>query len=418
MAGAGAFGGGRGFAAANETGFDAVAVEPLEGDAVLGFEEFDFEEAAGGVGDVEVAAVGEHAVDVHQDEFDARGAREEIGGQFRLHRIKFASRRTVLEPVAGILHRYSMLPGGARVGVAVSGGADSVCLLDVLASMAAGQGWRLTVLHLNHGWRGAESDADAGFVEDLAGRYSLPCVTGKAAPPAGGNLEQQGREVRRRFFAEQRRALGLDRIATGHTLDDQAETVLFRALRGAGPGGLAGILPVTAEGIVRPLLGVKREWVLAWNRRRGLDWREDPTNADPRFRRNALRALLPELARLVNPAASEALARLAVISQDEEIDWCERVAAAGRAVWREEDGAWVARVDEIAGRGRAMARRLIRQGVENVRGGLISVDYAHIERVLALVERRGGEGKVQLPGGGGGAFVRVAADWKRSGASG
>ncbi|HRJ21232.1 MAG TPA: tRNA lysidine(34) synthetase TilS, partial [Bryobacteraceae bacterium] len=378
-----------------------------------------------------------------------------------------------------------MLPGGARVGVAVSGGADSVCLLDVLASMAAGQGWRLTVLHLNHGWRGAESDADAGFVEDLAGRYSLPCVTGKAAPPAGGNLEQQGREARRRFFAEQRRTLGLDRIATGHTLDDQAETVLFRALRGAGPGGLAGILPVTAEGIVRPLLGVKREWVLAWNRRRGLAWREDPTNADPRFRRNALRALLPELARLVNPAAVEALARLAVIAQDEEIDWCERVALlgvkrewvlawnrrrglawredptnadprfrrnalrallpelarlvnpaavealarlaviaqdeeidwcervalAGREVWREEEGAWVARVDEIAGRGQAMARRLIRQGVENVRGGLNSVDYAHIERVLALVERRGGEGKVQLPGG----WAERSCGWLRIG---
>ena len=293
-----------------------------------------------------------------------------------------------------------MLPGGARVGVAVSGGADSVCLLDVLFALAAGQGWRLTVLHLNHGWRGAGSDADAGFVEDLARRYSLPCIVGRAgAPAAGGNLEQQGREARRRFFAEQRLALGLDRIATGHTLDDQAETVLFRALRGAGPGGLAGILPVTAEGIVRPLLGVKREWVLAWNRRRGLEWREDPTNGDPRFRRNAIRALLPELARLVNPAASEALARLAVIAQDEEIVWCERVALAGREVWREEEGAWVARVDEIAARGRAMARRLIRQGVENMRGGLISVDFSHIEQVLALVERRGGEGKVQLPGG-------------------
>ena len=278
-------------------------------------------------------------------------------------RMKVASPPAVLEAVTANLNRYHMLPDGARAGVAVSGGADSACLLDVLAALAPRRGWSLFVLHLNHGWRGAESDEDERFVERLAASYGLPCVTGRGPAARAGNLEQQGREARRRFFAAQREALRLDRIATGHTLDDQAETVLFRALRGAGPGGLAGILPVTEEGIVRPLLTVGREQVRRWLRERGLAWREDPTNADPRFRRNALRAALPELARAANPAAREALARLAAIAYDEEKVWNQLVdecwgrigvAQAGA------DGSVILDAGKLAAEPPAVARRVCR----------------------------------------------------------
>ena len=179
----------------------------------------------------------------------------------------------VLEIVARTITRYSMLWPGARVGVAVSGGADSVCLLHVLVELAVGNQWHLEVLHLDHGLRGAESDDDAAFVARLAERFGLPFHTGSAdLLGRAGNLEQAAREARIGFFTSVARGAGLDRVATGHTLDDQAETVMFRALRGAGSAGLAGILPVTEQGLIRPLLGVERGQVLEWLRERG--WRK------------------------------------------------------------------------------------------------------------------------------------------------
>lgn len=306
-----------------------------------------------------------------------------------------------------------MLPGGARVGVAVSGGADSVCLLDVLAALAPAHGWALTVLHLNHGWRGDSSDGDARFVEQLAARYGFRCVVERmegAVPES--NLEARGREARRRFFAAQMAALPLDRVATGHTLDDQAETVLFRALRGAGPGGLAGILPVTAEGIVRPLLEMDRAAVGEYLRERELEWREDATNSDVRFRRNALRAVLPELSRLVNPEARRALARLADIALEEEAYWARLTGEAEGRVWREEDGALVARIEELMGGGRALARRLVRRAMGRLRGGLRAIDHDHVERVLAMAERERGEGRMDLPG----VVAERSCGWLRLGA--
>lgn len=319
----------------------------------------------------------------------------------------------MLEPVAGNLKRYHMLPRGARVGVAVSGGADSVCLLDVLAGLRAEWGWTLVVLHLNHGWRGEASEEDARFVERLAAGYGFECVTGRAGERLStGNLEEQGREARRRFFAEQKAALGLERIATGHTRDDQAETVLFRALRGTGPGGLAGILPVTAEGVVRPLLAVDRVWVGRWIVARGLEWREDATNADVRFRRNALRAVLPELARLVNPAAREALARLSEIARDEEEHWAQITAQAAARVWIEEDGARVARAEALRAEGRAVARRLVRWALEQARGHLRGVDHVQVERVLEMAARERGEARMRLPG----VWVERSCGWLRVGA--
>jgi tRNA(Ile)-lysidine synthase len=332
--------------------------------------------------------------------------------------MKVAGRRKVLEAVAGNLKRYHMLPDGARAGVAVSGGADSVCLLDVLATLAPAHGWTLAVLHLDHGWRGEQSREDARFVEQLAERYGLQCVVGQAAdyapakPGGSSNLEQQGREARRAFFAAQRAALGLDRIATGHTLDDQAETVLFRLLRGTGPGGLAGILPVTAEGIVRPLLSVGRPDIGQWLKTRGLAWREDPSNADTRFRRNALRAVLPELCRLVNPAARLALARLAEVACEEEKYWAGVVEESGAATLEpQQEGGHcvVVDVDKLLALPPALARRVLRRALEHVRGGLNALEYHHVESVLALARQPRGEGRRTLPG----AFVERSFHWLR-----
>src|SRR5262249_43173180 len=149
----------------------------------------------------------------------------------------------------------------------------------------------LSVVHIDHQLRGAESRADAGFVEGLATRYGLAFhlhridVGGEAAR-SGENLEQTARQVRLSVFERLRREGGVTRIAMGHTQSDQAETVLFRLLRGSGTTGLTGILPVTREGIVRPLLCVPRAEVESYLKAAELPWREDSSNRDARFTRN------------------------------------------------------------------------------------------------------------------------------------
>ena len=143
-----------------------------------------------------------------------------------------------------------MFAPGQRVGVAVSGGADSVCLLMVLRELAPSLGLTLTVLHLNHQLRGADSDADERYVGELASQYGFEVRSARAdvltiAFETGDNLEQAARRVRREFFLDFLRRGVLDRVALGHTRSDQAETVLFRFLRGAGTAGLAGMRPLT-----------------------------------------------------------------------------------------------------------------------------------------------------------------------------
>ncbi len=147
----------------------------------------------------------------------------------------------MLEQVRKTITRYNMLPRASRVAVAVSGGPDSICLLHTLVELAPSLEITLSVAHLNHQLRGAESDEDEKFVRELAATLGLPFHRAAANLPAHENLEQAGRNARRAFFA----LLPADRIALGHTRDDQAETVLFRLLRGSGLRGLAGIHPVS-----------------------------------------------------------------------------------------------------------------------------------------------------------------------------
>src|SRR6478735_4184777 len=171
---------------------------------------------------------------------------------------------TLPERVAEIIPRYNMLPAGGRVGVAVSGGADSVALLHILRDLWS----ELVVLHVNHHLRGEESDGDEAFVRELAQSLGLTIVVEHAVPPAG-NLEQEARRGRRAFFLRCREELDLKRVALGHTRSDQAETVLFRLLRGSGLTGLAGMRPASDDGFIRPLLTTSRDEVRRWAREQG-----------------------------------------------------------------------------------------------------------------------------------------------------
>jgi len=201
--------------------------------------------------------------------------------------------------------------------VAVSGGPDSVALLDVLHELAPALRLTLEVAHVHHGLR-PEADADADFARGLAERLGLPFhlerVRVRREPPWDG-LEAEARRARHAALEARARLIAAARIATGHTADDQAETVLMRLLDGAGPRGLAGIAP--ARGLlIRPLIESRREDVLAHLAARGLGWVEDASNRDPRFLRNRIRhQVLPYLAEVCGPRITESLCRSAALSR-------------------------------------------------------------------------------------------------------
>jgi tRNA(Ile)-lysidine synthase len=308
----------------------------------------------------------------------------------------------MLDRVAEFMARHRMLESGQRVGVAVSGGADSVFLLHALRELARHLDslWnlQLSVIHIEHGIRGPASVGDAEFVAHLAAALGLPLHIRYADVPAiDGNLEQAARNVRQAFYAELIASRAVDRVATGHTRTDQAETVLYRILRGAGLAGLSGVLPVTGQGLVRPLLEIDRAEIEAWLRERGIAWREDLTNQDRTFARNRLRhEILPLLRDGFNPQLDQALANLATLARDEENYWDAELARHLQPATSHHP--LVLPVSQLTEAPPALARRLVRRAVEIVKGNLRGIDFAHVERVIEMAGSREGHGRLQAPG--------------------
>jgi tRNA(Ile)-lysidine synthase len=290
-------------------------------------------------------------------------------------------------------------PAGSRIGVAVSGGADSTALLVWLRELGA---FELSAVHVNHGWRGADSDADAEFCRALAAGLGIPFHLRTASSPAAtGNLEEQARNLRLQFFDELIETKQVDFVLTAHTADDQAETVLFRLLRGASLQGLAGIHPQRG-GILRPMLRVRRSEVIAYLNERRQSWREDASNADTAFRRNRIRhELLPQLERDWNPEIVRALSQTAQLAWDEQQYWEESVARTAAGVFRFQGNTATVDASKLMSHPVAVARRLIRWVLLRIKGDIRSIEHAHIEAVLELARSEQplhGHGRVILPG--------------------
>lgn len=215
-----------------------------------------------------------------------------------------------------------LLPPGSRVLCAVSGGADSICLLELLRENRESLGIRLAAAHYEHGIRGEESLADAAFVEAFCRERDLPLVLEHGDVPAwakahGLGLEEAARELRYEFLERTADRLGCDRIAVAHNADDNAETLLLNLVRGGGAAGLAGIPPVRGR-IVRPLLEVPRSEIEAWLTQRGLAYRQDSSNFSDAYSRNLLRHRVLPVLRELNPAFAAAAGRTARLLREDE----------------------------------------------------------------------------------------------------
>jgi tRNA(Ile)-lysidine synthase len=312
----------------------------------------------------------------------------------------------MLDRIAEFITRHQMLEDRQRVGVAVSGGADSVFLLHALRELARQRdSWRnlqLSVVHIEHGIRGTASIADAEFVRHLAASLAIPFHLRQAdVPSIEGNLEEAARNVRQSFYAELIASGAVDRVATGHTRSDQAETVLYRILRGSGLTGLAGILPLTraglSAGLIRPLLEIDRGEIEAWLRERGIAWREDVTNQDRTYTRNRLRhEILPILRAGFNPQLDDALAHLAILARDEANYWEAELARQLPPATHHRP--LVLTASQLSSAPPALARRLLRRAIEIVKGDLRGIDFVHVERVLDMARSHNGHDRFQVRG--------------------
>jgi tRNA(Ile)-lysidine synthase len=314
----------------------------------------------------------------------------------------------------------SLLKPGLRLAVGLSGGADSVALLSALAARSGELGLVLHAAHLHHGLRGAEADSDLEFARALAAGLGLPfhearvdtAAEARANPKSGKpreTLEEAARRLRYAWFRQLMAAGEVDAVATAHTLDDQAETVLAKFLRGAWTEGLAGISPKLEgpEGrILRPLLAATRAEVEAYLGALGQEWREDSTNRHLGFTRNRIRHELLPLLESWNPQLREHLAQMAALAHDEEAWWRQELARVapqlllpGRPVrggGRAGGDGLALDVTRLAALPVAMQRRLLRFAAEQLGAGL---DFPSTEalRELALAGRAGQ--KCELAGG-------------------
>jgi tRNA(Ile)-lysidine synthase len=309
----------------------------------------------------------------------------------------------VLPDFQSYVAKHALLRPGDRVGVAVSGGADSVALLRCLLEAREEFGIVLSVVHFNHKLRNEDSELDEQFVGQLATRFDVPfqcdsADTRRFAREKELSLEAAARELRYTFFGRLVREGQLDKVATAHTLDDQAETVLLRLLRGTGTSGLAAVLPrlKVAEGaIVRPFLGSRRCDVLEYLNQIAQTWREDSSNVVPAFTRNRVRhQLVPLLETSFNPHVTVALANLAEVARAEDEFWSTQTAEAFVSCARPDhlDSAALCRLPL------ALQRRVVRLAA--IQKG-ITLDFEHTERILDLIKgTRSNAGRtIELPNG-------------------
>jgi tRNA(Ile)-lysidine synthase len=329
---------------------------------------------------------------------------------------------SLLNTIRYAIERQGLLRAGERVGVAVSGGADSVALLLLLVELRKQLGVVLSVVHFNHKLRGKHSEGDEKFAAGLAAKHKLGFHVGRAnigaeARRQKANLEDTARRARYEFFERLAKEGVVDKVAVAHTADDQAETVLAHILRGTGRAGLGGIHPRVGH-VVRPLLGLRRGDLRAYLKSKKQTWREDATNRDTRRMRARIRKkLLPVLEKQFQAAVVEHLGTLAELAREDEAFLDTLVSDRMRTCVEKDPGrARIFASDLLATkkdfntedtestegtekRSLAIGRRMVRRMVGELKPRAGQLNATHVASILDLAQR-GENGKcLQLPGG-------------------
>jgi tRNA(Ile)-lysidine synthase len=317
--------------------------------------------------------------------------------------------KALIKNVEQTIKRHKMLGAGDVVLVALSGGPDSVCLLSALEELRSRLSLTICAAHFNHRLRGEDFERDARFARRLSEQKGCAFVSGAGdvgafAKEQGLSLEDAGRKLRYEFLLRSARSLGANRVAVGHNADDQAETVLMRLMRGAGPHGLAGIPPVRRLGgprgpeIIRPLINAWRADIMRYLRARKLKYRKDATNESPEYLRNKIRLeLLPELEKQYNPRIKERLAYAAssLAAENDFIETQAQLLASEIVV--EKRPSWVVFDAVVLGAMHpAIRKRIFRALVSLAKTDAPMLEALHYEEADALICK--GAGRLDLPG--------------------
>lgn len=319
---------------------------------------------------------------------------------YKVSQIEKKVQRTVDQTLR--IHR--MVQNGDALLVAVSGGADSVALVDILRALAPKYSLRLAIAHLNHCLRQNESDRDEGFVADLAQQLELPFHVGREDVRRYQERhrlspEEAAREVRYGFCEAIASKYGYNKIALGHHGEDNAELVLMNLLRGSGPLGLSGISPVRDNKIVRPLINLRRSEIMDYVETKNLEYVTDSSNWDLKYHRNKIRAqLMPELTSEYNPKLIDSLNRLTAILGDEE-EWIEDLIHPlyQKAIIFKEKNKLGLSISELNQQPIAVRRRIIRKAIRSVKGNLRRIAFAHVASVCQLTQMGPANGILDLP---------------------
>lgn len=312
----------------------------------------------------------------------------------------------VLNTVTETISRHSLISEGDTVLVALSGGADSVCLLDALCKLEEKFGITVAAAHLNHMIRGAEADADEAYAAKLCESLDVRIHTCKVNIPEiaklqGVSEELAGRNARYDFFAKLSREFNYSKTATAHNRNDRAETVLMRIIRGTGTDGLGSIKYSREDGVVRPLLDVSRADIEEYCCENGLEYCSDSTNLDCDYTRNRIRnRLIPMIKSEFNPNIEECLCSLAdnAAADSEFINgYAERLYNRINSPMPHRKPT-VIDIKSLKMLSVGIQRRIIRIAAKEVMGAAYKTEKAHIDSVLAITDKNTGAG-VDLPDG-------------------
>jgi len=313
-----------------------------------------------------------------------------------------------LDKINSTIKKYNMLEKRDLVLVGVSGGPDSVALLHILYELKKEYSLNILIAHLDHKFRGEESRADRRFCEDLAEKYKLEILweeidVPKITKEKGISPEEAARFERYDFFKRICGQRGMNKIAVGHTRDDQAETVLMRIIRGAGMAGLGGISPVKEmQGfkIIRPLIEVSRREIESFILESALKFRKDSSNEKTIFTRNKIRLeLIPLLEKEFNPNIKEVLANMAEnlqIENDFLSKYAKRKFKSSSKIKQGQIAIGIKKFKEFPD---AVRKRVLRAALEELKGDLRRLTYQHWKEMEELINERPVNSVVDLPAG-------------------
>ncbi len=312
--------------------------------------------------------------------------------------------------VLGFIQENQLVSSQHCLLVAVSGGPDSVCLLNILVKLREELGIRLHVAHLNHQLRGTESEADAHYVSDLAHRLDIPAIIERRDVKAYQDqqhisLEEAAREVRYTFLAQAAKSIGANRVAVGHTTDDHIETILMHLIRGTGTKGLRGLQPSSlwqSSGssltIIRPLLSVSRRETADYCHTHQLMPRIDASNLSLSPLRNRIRYQLLPLLESYNPQVAEALLRTARIAGDDLAFLDEETTRQWGKIVQKQGNTITLNKKRVLELPSALKRYLLRRAIEDLLGNLKDIESRHIEEIMDALTKPAGK-RLSLPGG-------------------